>query len=166
MKLIFSNGSLDLKLDDLKELSILFEYFNEEDSMEILKFTKESFIKIMNQDIIGDDIYEITELANYVSNTELLNKLCIEIKNKTLQYECGQQLMDFIEKYPDIPWDWEAISDNPNITMDIIEKYPDKLWEWKYISLNRNITMEFIEKYFDKPWDWKGISWNPNITIQ
>ena len=29
--------------------------------------------------------------------------------------------MDIIEKLPDKPWDWEHISNNPNITMEIIE---------------------------------------------
>ena len=58
--------------------------------------------------------------------------------------------MEFIEKYPDKPWCWEGISENPNITMEIIEGNPDKPWEWYYISQNPNITMEFIEKYIDK----------------
>jgi len=32
-----------------------------------------------------------------------------------------------LEKYPDKPWDWLNISDNPNITIEIIEKYIDKI---------------------------------------
>ena len=30
-----------------------------------------------------------------------------------------------LEKYPDKPWVWEIITNNPNITMGIINKYPD-----------------------------------------
>ena len=58
--------------------------------------------------------------------------------------------MEMIEKYPDKPWDWRAISWNPNLTMEMIEKYPDKPWKWEEISSNRNLTMDFIEKYIDK----------------
>ena len=29
--------------------------------------------------------------------------------------------MEFIEKYPDKPWDWRDISQNPNITMEILK---------------------------------------------
>ena len=43
---------------------------------------------------------------------------------------------------------------NPNITIEFIEKYPDKPWDWYWISSNPNITIEFIEKYPDKPWNW------------
>ena len=32
----------------------------------------------------------------------------------------------------------------------LLEKYPDKYWDWDYISENPNITMEFIEKHMNK----------------
>ena len=67
--------------------------------------------------------------------------------------------MEFIEKYPEKPWDWEYISLNPNITMEFIEKHPEKPWDWDRISRNPNITMEFIEKYIDKI-DFKSLSRN------
>ena len=34
--------------------------------------------------------------------------------------------MDIIEKYPDKPWEWNRISENPNLTIEFIEKYPEK----------------------------------------
>ena len=40
--------------------------------------------------------------------------------------------MEFIEKYPDKPWDWNSISYNPNITIEFIEKHSDKPWNWYY----------------------------------
>jgi hypothetical protein len=52
--------------------------------------------------------------------------------------------------YPNKPWDWQYISENPNLTMEIIEKYPNKPWDWYLISYNSNITMDFIEKNQDK----------------
>jgi hypothetical protein len=74
--------------------------------------------------------------------------------------------MEFIEKHPEKPWDWESISDNPNITMEIIEAHPEEHWDWVSISMNPNITMDIIEKYPEKPWDWLGISKNPNLTTE
>ena len=73
--------------------------------------------------------------------------------------------MEFIEKYPDKPWNWNLLSYNPNITMEFIDKYPDKPWNWKWISSNPNITMDIIDKYPDKPWSWYSISRNPNIIM-
>ncbi len=74
--------------------------------------------------------------------------------------------MDIINKYPDKPWDWDWISNNPNITMDMINQYPDKPWDWGGISRNPNITMDIINQYPDKPWDWLWISRNPKIIME
>ena len=49
---------------------------------------------------------------------------------------------------------------NDNELQKLLIKYPDKPWNWKYISQNPNLTMEMIEKNSDKPWDWKYISDN------
>ena len=68
--------------------------------------------------------------------------------------------IEFINKYPDKPWDWDWVSKNPNITMEIIDNNPDKPWKWNYISINPNITMEFINKYPNKSWNWSNISYN------
>ena len=70
-------------------------------------------------------------------------------------------LLYLLEKYPNKPWDWQGISQNPNITMSIIEKYPNKPWDWQWISRNPNITMSIIEKYPNKPWNWCWVSSNP-----
>jgi hypothetical protein len=42
-----------------------------------------------------------------------------------------------VEANPDKPWDWYALSINPNITMEIVEANPDKPWDW--IGLSQNI---------------------------
>ena len=75
-------------------------------------------------------------------------------------------LEELLEKYPDAPWDFARLSDNPNITMYLLEKYPEKPWNWWGISRNPNITMEIIEKHPEKPWNWNGISSNPNLTME
>ena len=34
---------------------------------------------------------------------------------------------DFVKNNPDKPWNWYALSGNPNITWDIVRDNPDKL---------------------------------------
>ncbi len=41
-----------------------------------------------------------------------------------------------LELYPDKPWDYGWLSDNPNITWEIVQNHPDK--EWSYWRLSRN----------------------------
>jgi hypothetical protein len=77
--------------------------------------------------------------------------------------------MDFINKYPDKPWEWHYLSHNPNLTIDFIKKNPDiddNKWNWYFISENPNISMSDIESNPDQKWRWGSISKNPSITIE
>jgi hypothetical protein len=77
--------------------------------------------------------------------------------------------MELIEKHPEKPWNWVCIFNNPNLTLEFIEKHPERSEDWRrwhFISQNSNITMEIIEKHPEKPWDWCAISQNPNITME
>ena len=38
--------------------------------------------------------------------------------------------MEMIKENPDKPWNWNGISNNPNITMEMIKENPDKPWDW------------------------------------
>ena len=40
------------------------------------------------------------------------------------------ELVKLLLNFPNKPWEWRWISENPNITMDTIQKYPDKPWDW------------------------------------
>lgn len=102
--------------------------------------------------------------------------------------------MDLIEKMSDKPWEWEALSNHPNVSLEFMEKHMDKPWTWKSICFNPNITIEFIERHSGNekamkemnwmmisknikltrdmmrqydyyPWNWVGISANPTITL-
>jgi hypothetical protein len=53
--------------------------------------------------------------------------------------------------YPDKPWNWDALSSNPNITFDNVLAYPDKPWNWDALSSNPNITFDNVLAYPDKP---------------
>jgi len=57
----------------------------------------------------------------------------------------GNELIRFIEKHNDKPWDWECLSLNPNITMDCILSNSDKPWDWDNLSRNPNITMDIVD---------------------
>jgi hypothetical protein len=66
----------------------------------------------------------------------------------------------FIKENRDKSWDWYQILKNPNITIKDIKENPGMPLFWDYISLNPNITMEFIEANLDKPWDWSCLVFN------
>jgi hypothetical protein len=73
--------------------------------------------------------------------------------------------MEFIEKYPDKPWNWNSISYNPNITMDIIEKYPDKPWNWYHISNNEFKKDKIIARQIIQRWYRNLYKLNNNIIL-
>src|SRR3954465_2989882 len=76
----------------------------------------------------------------------------------------SNHLTTLLKMFPDKPWDWYGLSQNPNITWQAILDNLDKPWNWYYISHNPNITWKNIYDNLDKPWDWSGISINPNVT--
>jgi len=82
---------------------------------------------------------------------------------KTNGYDTGF-LFRLVKTFPDINWDWEELSENPNITMEDIQENPDFPWNWRYISQNPNLTLDFIYKNPSKDWDWNYVSKNSGIT--
>ena len=99
--------------------------------------------------------------------------------------------VEFIETYPNKPWDWKRILDNANIPFnklyELANKYnpnisfghwwkddwddlDDDLYDkmanfWRSVGRNSNTTLNIIEKHIDK-WDWETLSQNPNLTIE
>ena len=86
---------------------------------------------------------------------------------KQFEKEWSEYWFDMICKL-DTHWDWQELSDAPNLTMNIVDKYHNKPWNWKELSRHPNLTIEIIDKYSDKPWDWEFISRNTclNLTIE
>ena len=72
--------------------------------------------------------------------------------------------MDIVKANPYLPWSFEALSTNPNITMDIVKANPDIPWNFDYLSENQNITWNDVKDNLDKPWDFEKLSRNPSIT--
>ena len=67
-----------------------------------------------------------------------IQKRTCEVRN-AIHKEWYDKYWQFIIDNPDKPWDWDYISENPNITMKDILDNPDKPWDWDYISWNPNI---------------------------
>jgi hypothetical protein len=44
--------------------------------------------------------------------------------------------LEIIQANPDLPWDWNDVSRNPNITCGIVDANADLPWDW--ISLGKN----------------------------
>ena len=69
---------------------------------------------------------------------------------------------------PDLPWNYDNLSDNDCLTVDMILAFPDKNWDWMLVSSSEGITMSDIESHMDLPWVWGGcnsVSRNTNIRI-
>lgn len=85
-------------------------------------------------------------------------------KNNTKIF--GQtELMKLILKFPNNSWDWDSLSQNPNITLLFIDMTPYLFWDFAYVSYNPNLDMYYILNNLHKDWNWSGISCNPGITL-
>jgi hypothetical protein len=73
---------------------------------------------------------------------------------------------DIILNNPNKPWDFNGLSQNPNITINIIKDNILKKWNWIHISKNKGITWDAIVNNPELPWNWFTISQNPNITLR
>ena len=77
--------------------------------------------------------------------------------NKFLD-EWSEEWFKIILNNPDEYWNWNFISQNPNITWNIIQANLDKPWNWDRLSENPNITWEIVRDNPDKPWVWAYLS--------
>ena len=93
--------------------------------------------------------------------------------NRTNEKWCCKY-MDFILAYPTRPWEWEWISDNPNLTLNIIEKYPARHWDWREISkktFNKDKELMLETKYrkhlaaYKIQNKWRNARVDPNCKI-
>ncbi len=53
-------------------------------------------------------------------------------------------LIKLLHLFPNKPWNWTGISDNPNITWDIVKDKCYNQFNWNMLSLNSNITLDII----------------------
>lgn len=61
----------------------------------------------------------------------------------------------FIKSKPNYPWDFESLSNHPNLTIRTIEMFPAEKWNWRRIALtNSNFTWEWVKTLPSKQWPW------------
>jgi transposase len=68
-----------------------------------------------------------------------------------------------IQNNPNLPWIWNSLSSNPNITWQIVENNPHIAWNWgllKYVIDDVDKMIETVPQTF---WNFKCLSLNPNI---
>lgn len=73
---------------------------------------------------------------------------------------------DIVEKNLSASWDWNILSQNPNITWEIIQNNIQMEWSPFFVSSNINITSEIVTNNPDFPWDYSRLSMNPNMTLE
>lgn len=82
--------------------------------------------------------------------------------------------MDIIEENPKMPWDWRALSVNPNLTFDIIKKNDDKEFNYYLMSYNpftgekklfqERKKMEYMAAYRIQQ-RWREITLSPRYAL-
>jgi hypothetical protein len=71
---------------------------------------------------------------------------------------------DYVRAHLDKDWDFSGLSGNPSITWEIIKNNPTYPWDEYCLSFNPNITWEIVQANPDYPWQYTQLSKNPNIT--
>lgn len=70
-----------------------------------------------------------------------------------------------IQENPHLPWDWQGVSLNPNLTIDFIENNWDKNWCFDRLSNAECLNCCFLDRHLDKNWNWKNISRSVYISV-
>ncbi len=68
----------------------------------------------------------------------------------------------------DLPWKWQHVIKNGNLTLDLFDKLPKNIthqdWVWHHLSCINGLTEEFVKKHLDKNWSWADLILNPGIS--
>jgi hypothetical protein len=75
------------------------------------------------------------------------------------------KLIHLVLQTIEMPWDWGALSANPNITQEDIEHYIQYPWVWAKVSENPNLDMAFVVANLDYDWNWEALSKNRSLTV-
>ena len=62
--------------------------------------------------------------------------------------------INWIQKYPDVPWDFQKICRLDNFRIRWVSQYPRFPWDFKVISQHRFLNITWIDKFPDAPWDF------------
>lgn len=91
-----------------------------------------------------------------------------EFESNEIDWEAPLINLETLRYFPDIPWNWEAFSKNPNVTIEIIKNPKNRdifhLWDWDSFSLNPNVTFDVIEQNPKIPWNYEKLSMNKSVA--
>jgi hypothetical protein len=91
-----------------------------------------------------------------LNNLNLLKKYMIFISsNNNISFED-------IEKNPQLPWDYDTLSQRIDLRFDFVKRNINKSWNFTYLSKNRGITFDDIANNPDLHWNKKVLCENPN----
>lgn len=72
-----------------------------------------------------------------------------------------------ISAHPHLDWDWELVTDHPNISIEFIEKNPQLPWCFPTLSQSDKLTTEFIYMHlYDSGWDFELLSKSRALTTE
>ena len=74
--------------------------------------------------------------------------------------------LDFIDRHPEIQWNYKGLSNNPNLTIEYVIAHPELPWCWINISYNDGMSIKTVVENADKPWDWDMISGRRYLTTE
>lgn len=139
--------------------------------------THAQIIEFMNQELLLHDYTFNEAFEKYISfrNTIIeylvpINEdLCNGINAKMNQIICSRHDFDFtyIDKYEPYWFNWNKLSEHPNLTIDILEKHiRTKPWyfggnvfgQLNSLSNHPCITFEFVRNNMDLHWYWSDLS--------
>ena len=113
----------------------------------------------------GDQFHEKSK-EDFSSKTTSNRSTQMVSKTPEKKYE-QNDLTRLLALCPKKEWDYQLLSENPNITWDIVQAHPGKPWDYSMLSGNPSITWEVVQSTLGRPeidWDYSELSANPNIT--
>lgn len=88
-------------------------------------------------------------------------------RNWSIKYVSANKGINERDIYKKIlPWDYNHLSNNPNLPARFIRDNLSESWNWYSIGINPNITATDVDTYHEIPWDYSALSSNPNISLE
>jgi hypothetical protein len=139
---IISRNDFDAKNKNIfKCLDSYFEfeeYKNEEELFSINLAENINIIKLFNSNFFR---------LNGMTNMRILGKLAEKFKNEiSYDYITSSCQMSEILENPNIPWDYDTLSDDPELTPEIVENNKDIPWNHEILTQHPNFRMCDLKK--------------------
>src|SRR4051812_43828561 len=98
-------------------------------------------------ELVFDNYYEIAKHIENGSDWKNWIFVCKAFAGMNTQSRIDRysnHLTTLLKLFPDKSWNWNHMSDNPNITWQIIQDNPTRRWNWSSISRNPSITWQTV----------------------